>query len=109
MAGKARRFGRDAFHQVAVTDDAVGHVVDNGVSLTVEFLRHEALSHRQADSGGEARAQGSRGHLDAGRVSVFWVTGGLRSPLAEVLDLIEREVVPGQVKQGVNQHRAMAG
>ncbi len=40
---------------------------------------------------------------------VLGVAGGLRPPLAEVLQLFERQVVARQVQQRVEQHRAVAG
>ncbi len=40
-----------------------------------------------------------------GRVAAFGVAGGLRAPLAELLEVLEGEAVPGQVQHRVQQHR----
>lgn len=37
------------------------------------------------------------------------MAGRLAAPLAEMLDLLERQVVAGQVQQRVQQHGAVAG
>ena len=61
------------------------------------------------DAVGEALAQRPGRRLHAGGHAVFGVAGRLAPPLAEALDLLQRKVVAGQVKQGVEQRRAVAG
>ena len=65
-------------------------------------------THAEADSVGEPLAERARGYLDAGRQNVFGVARSLRSPLPEVLQLFEREVVARQVEERVEEHRAVA-
>jgi hypothetical protein len=48
------------------------------------------------------------GSLDAGRVAVFRMARGLAVQLAEILQVVDRQVVAGQVQQRIQQHRAMA-
>ena len=64
---------------------------------------------RQADAVGEALAERAGGQLDAGRQAVLGVAGRLAAPLAEALQVVERQVVAGQVQQAVQQHAAVAG
>ena len=65
---------------------------------------------READRIAEALAERPGGRLDARRMAVFGMAGGLAAELAEVLQLIERHVgIAGQMQQRIEQHRAVAG
>ena len=75
-------------------------------------LAQEALGHRHPDAVREALTEWARRRLDARRehvaehsLRVAWGTG---SPLAEALELGQRQVVAGQVKDAVEQHRAVS-
>jgi hypothetical protein len=106
-AGDADGLVADAFHQAAVAGDHPGAVVDE---VMAEAASQMSLGHRHADGGGQALAQRAGGGLDARGVVDFRVAGGQRSPLTEVLDLLHRHgLEAGQVKQGIEQHRAVAG
>jgi hypothetical protein len=106
-AGDADGLVADAFHQAAVAGDHPGAVVDD---VMAEAAGQMGLGHRHADGRGQALAQRAGGGLDAGRVVDFRVAGGQRAPLTEVLDLLHRHgLEAGQVKQGIEQHRAVAG
>jgi len=62
-----------------------------------------------ADAVGEALAERAGGGLDTGRVAVLGVAWGHAAVLAEVLELLEGEIVAGQVEQGIEEHGAVAG
>ena len=66
-------------------------------------------AHRHADAIGEALAQRTGGDLNAGRQSILRMAGSFRSKLAKVFDLVERQIVAGQMQQRIKQHRAVAG
>ena len=107
MAGQRNRLVTDALHQAAVAGDHIGLVIDDVVA---EPLVHQPLGQRHADRGGKALPQRTGGGFDALGVAVFRMARGLRSPLPERLDLIDRDVlVAGQIEQRVQQHRAVAG
>ena len=57
----------------------------------------------------DALAERAGRRLDPGRQAVLRVTGRPRAPLAEPLELVERQVVAGQVEQRVEEHRGVAG
>ena len=107
MAGQRDRLLADAFHQAAVADERVGVVIDD---FAAEFLRQLALGDRHADGIRQTLAERSGGRLDAGRVPVFGMAGGLGAELTEVPDLLDRHVlVAEQMKQRVEQHRSVSG
>ena len=107
VTGQRNGFLADAFHEAAVACDHIGLVVDK---IIAKARIEMALGHRHADRIGKALAQRAGGRLDARRVAVFGVARRFRSQLAEVLDLVERDFrIAGQIEQGIEQHRAMAG
>jgi hypothetical protein len=67
------------------------------------------LAEGQAGAHRDALAKRAGGGLDAGRVAVLGVAGGGRAELAEVLEVLEREAVPGEVEHRVEEHRGVAG
>ena len=107
VAGERDRFLADAFHEAAVTDEGIGVVLDE---VGAELVAQLALGDRHADGIGDALAERTRGRLDAGGVAIFRVAGGAGAELAEILDLVDRDVlVARQVEQRVEEHRAVAG
>jgi hypothetical protein len=107
MARQRDRLVADAFHQAAVAGDHVGVVVDHGVAVA---CGHHALGKRHAHGIGQTLAERAGRRLDAGRVAELGMAGGLRTQLAEALDLAHRHVgVAGQMQQRIEQHRAVAG
>ena len=109
VAGERRGFGAHAFHQVAVADDRVRRVVDDGEARTVVSGGELRLGDRHADGVRQPLAERARRHLDARRVSALRMPGCLAIPLAELLDVVERQIVAGQMQQAVEQHRAVTG
>ena len=107
MSAKRDRLLADAFHQVAVGGQHISGVIDDGVT---EDRGEMALGDRHADGIGEALAERAGGGLDARRMAVLGMAGGERAELAEALDLLDRHrLVAEQIKQRIEQHRAVAG
>jgi hypothetical protein len=106
-AGERADLVRDAFHEAAVAEEDVGVVVDDAVAGLVEARGEQALGEREAHGVGEALAERAGGGLHAGRVAHLGVSGCLRVQLAELADLLHRQVVAGEVQQRVLQHRAV--
>ena len=107
MSAERDRLLADAFHQVAVGGQHISGVIDDGVA---EDRGEMALGDRHADGIGEALAERAGGGLDAGRMAVLGMAGGERAELAEALDLLDRHrLVAEQIKQRIEQHRAVAG
>ena len=109
MPASERRLVRDALHQVAVGADRVDVVVDDLVVRPVERVGEEALGEAHADAVREALAERAGRHLDAFGVAELGMAGRRRLPLAEALQLLEREVVAGEVQRRVLEHARVAG
>jgi hypothetical protein len=109
VARRARRLRGDAFHQVAVADDRPGAVVEQHVAVAVVARRQMRLGDRHADGVGEPLAERAGGDLDAFGVAALGMARRLAAPLAELLDVLERERVARHVQQAVEQRRAVSG
>ena len=101
-------FVADAFHHAAVAQEAVRTVVDHGETVAVKFRGEQLFSQGHTDGVGNALPQGARRRFHARRHAHFGMTGGFASHLTEVLQIVERQIVAGEVQQGVLQHRAVA-
>ena len=108
VAGEGRRLGGDPFHQVAVGDEREGAVVDDLVPGPVEARGERALGHRHADGVGGALPERTGRGLDARRQQRLGMARRAAAPLPERLQVVERQVVAGQVQQRVEQHAAVA-
>ena len=106
MTRQRRRLVAHALRQTAIAGDHEGVVVrERGTEAGAQVL----LRQRHADGVRDALAQGTRGDLDAGGVSVLGVAGSRGSPLPEGAEVVELETEPGQVQRRVEQHRRVAG
>ena len=85
MSGQGNCFFRNPFHQAAVAVD------DISVMIT-EFVAKAGIKYSfgqsHAHSRGNSLPQGAGGHVNAGEVTVFGMTGGFGTQLAEVFYII---------------------
>ena len=91
MAGERRRLAGDAFHQVAVAALRPDVEVEQLEAGLVVAGREPAAGDRHADAVAAALAERAGRRLDAGRVAVLGMAGRAAAPLAEVLDVVERQ------------------
>ena len=107
MPGKADGFLADALHQAAVAGDYPSAVIDK---IVTENGIQVALGHRHADRHCQPLPQRPGGGFNAGKLEIFGVAGAGTAELAKVPDVFDRRAsIAGQVKQRIQQHRAMAG
>jgi hypothetical protein len=109
LAGDRCGLAGDSLHQVAVGADDVDVVVDDLVPGAVEAVGEEALGDGEADGIGEARAERTGGRFDARGDEVLGVPGGARLPLAELLQVVEAEVVAAEMQGRVLQDAGVPG
>ncbi len=95
---------RDAFHHAAVAHKGVGEVVNNVVARTVKLRRKGLLSNRHTHSIGNTLAQRTGRGFHTGGVTHFRVARGFRVQLTEVFQLVDRQVIAGEVQQAIDQH-----
>ena len=104
VAGQAGRFAGNPFHQVTIADNCVGVVVDHFEIGLVKASSQPALGHCHAHPIGKALPQWTGRRFNAGGIAIFRVTRGLALPLAEVLQIIQRNAETSQVEQRIEQH-----
>ena len=109
VAGEAGGLGGDALLEVAIGAEGVGPVVDDLVAGPVELGGQPALGDGHAHRVGEALAQRAGGGLDARGHAELGVARRARAHLAEALELLERQVVAGEVEHRVEEHAGVAG
>src|SRR5690606_10317344 len=111
-AGQGGGLGGHSFLQVAVGGDDVDVVVERagaGGGVGVEQAPLTPGRVRHPDGRGQSLAERAGGDLHALRVPVLGVTGGLRTPGAQRLDVLQLHVHPGQVELDVLGQRGVAG
>ena len=109
VAGQRRGLGGHAFHQVAVADKGPGAVVDRHMSALVVARRQMRFGNRHADGIGHALAQRAGGDLDTRCVAALRMPGCLAAPLPELFQVVQRQVIAGDMQQAVEQGTAMPG
>ena len=98
-----------ALHHAAVALHHVGEMVDDRVTGAIEASRQSRLGDGHADGVGEALAQRPGRGLHARRQAVLRMAGRAAAPLAEGLDLVERQVEAAEMQERVQKHAAVAG
>jgi hypothetical protein len=83
-------------------------VVDDLVARPVEARGQVRLGDRHADGIADALAERPRRRLDALGQVALGMARREAAPLAELLDLLDRQVVARQVQQRVEEHGAVA-
>ena len=107
MPGERDGLLADAFHQIAVGAEHVRAVIDE---FAAEHCGEVPLRDRHADRIGQTLAERPGGGFDAGGMAVLRMSRGERAELAEALDLVDgHRLVAEEIKQRIEQHRAVAG
>ncbi len=97
-AGQRASLVADALHQAAVASEHVGVMVNHRMARPVELLGQALFGHRHAHRIGQALTQRSGGGLDARRITVLGVARRLGVKLAELLEVVDRELVASQMQ-----------
>ena len=109
VAGERSGLARDSLLHVAVAGDEERVVVDDLLRRPVERRREVGFGEREADGVADALAERSGRDLDPDGVAELGVPGRPALPLPELLDVVEAEVVAGEVQAGVLEHAGVAG
>ena len=99
---------RNTLHQASVAEEYPGFVIDDGIAVAVELGGEHFLGERHADGIRNALPQRTGRRLNAEPRLVLRVTGGAVSQLPKISNLVDRQFVPGQMQQAVQQHRTVA-
>ncbi len=108
VAGEGARFVRNPLHQVAVGAQEVRMMIDDRVARPVEQRRELRLGDRHPHRVADALAERSRRRLDPRREAELGMARRAAAPLPELLDFIQRQVIPGEIEHRVEQHAGVA-
>jgi hypothetical protein len=84
-------------------------VVHDRVPRPIEACCHGHLGDSHADGVGQSLPQGTGGGFDTGGLAVFRMAGRTTSPLAESLQLFQRQVETRDMKQRIQERTPMSG
>ena len=79
-------------------------MIDNRVIGTIESSGKMLFRHCHADGSGDSLTKGARCCLNTWRVPKLRVSRRSASPLPELTDLLERQIVAGQMQRRIQQH-----
>ena len=97
LPGERSCFGRHALHQVSVADQPVGKMIDDLKPRPVVTRRKMRFGNRHAHAVAESLAERASGGFYARSQAAFRVTWRNAAPLAELLDLIQGQIIAGDV------------
>ena len=93
-----------ALHQTAITQKHPRMVINNRMARAIELGAQRFFRNRHAHSIRQTLAQGTRGCLDAWGITVLWMTRRLTVQLPELLDVVDRQLIPAQMQKRINEH-----
>ena len=108
VSRERRGFGGDPLLQVAVRDDGEDAVVNDVVPWAVELFGEATFRNRHANAVGEPLTERAGGGFNACGEAELWVTRGERAPLAECLEVVERQAISGEMNQRVEECACMS-
>ena len=92
---------RYAFHHATVAHEDVGVVVNDAQTVFIKFGSQDFFGQSHAYCVGNTLSQWAGCSFHAVGVAVFGMTGGFAMQLAEIFQIINGNVVAGQVQQAV--------
>ena len=102
------RLVRYPLHETAVADHDIGAMIDDSVTVAVEFRREKLLRQRHSHRVGESLSEWAGRRFHTGRHADLGMSWRFGVQLAKALQLFDRQRVSGQMQQRILQHRAVA-
>src|SRR4051812_19227237 len=107
VTGERTRLTLDALHHVAIAGENIGAVAEDIVFRTVVSRCQMGFGDGHPERVTEALAERAGRGFDPRGQMALRVPGRQAPPLPEALKLIEREVVPGEMEERIEERRAM--
>src|SRR5580704_7558580 len=98
MTGERCSFVRYALHEIAIAANGIRIVIHDTVAGPVVAGCQPSFGDRQADSVPETLPQRTSGYFDARRMTALGMSRRPAAPLAETLELLQRQIITGQVQ-----------
>ena len=107
VSGQRGGFGSHSLHHAAVAGQQKDALIEQ--LFRTEACRQVFTGHRHADTGRESGTQRPGGNLHPRHMPVLRVSRSAAAPLPEIAQVFSRQPILEQVKQRIDQHRAMTG
>ena len=98
---------RYAFHHTTVAHEDVSVVVNDVQAVFIKFGSQDFFGQSHTHCVGNTLSQWAGRGFHAVGVAVFRMAGGFTVQLTEVFQIINRNVVAGQVQQAIKNHGSM--
>ena len=82
-------------------------MIDDVVTFLVELTGQRFFCNRHTDGIGDALSQRAGGGFHARRIAVFRMPRGFGMQLTEGFQILDGQIIAGQMQQGINQHGAV--
>src|SRR6202166_4781697 len=92
---------RHALHQITIAADAEDVVIEEARVIALEAGAQMLRRQRHPDAVAEALAERPGCRLDAGSEAVLGMAGGDAAELAEMFDLLQRQIIAGQIEHRI--------
>ena len=106
---KRPRLRRNAVHQVTITNDGIGVLVDDVEFFPVNTRGQVRFRQCNAHAHTEALTERPCSGLNTAIHIVFRMAGSFAVPLSKALQFAHRHIVAGEVQQGVQQCGPVTG
>src|SRR5579859_8176610 len=99
----------DAFHQIAIAGNGVDIMIDNSVIRAVVAISQEALGNCHTDAVSKTLTERAGSGFYASRMTMLGMARCEAAPLAELLELLQREIVASEIEHAIQKHRGVSG
>src|SRR5689334_4502010 len=100
---------RHAFHHVAIAANEIRVMIDDWIIRAIEQRSEQCFTNRHPYCVSNTLTKRTSRRLNARSVSIFGMPGCPALPLAELFDIVEREIVSREIEHAVEKHRCVAG
>ncbi|MNZ93747.1 hypothetical protein D3C78_1128290 [compost metagenome] len=107
MSCHGHRLIGDPFHQTAISDKRIRIMIDYRKTILVEFRGQMSFSHCHPDCIRDSLPQGTCCRIYSIGMAKFRMSRRLAVQLTELLQIINRYLIAGQMQEAVQQCRAV--
>ncbi|MNM93770.1 hypothetical protein D3C81_1061540 [compost metagenome] len=108
MACKGSSFTSYTFHQVTVTANSIGEMINNFEIVTVVSSSKLSFSKSHTNSHCNTLSKRTSCSINTCSMSELWMPWCFAAPLTELFQIFQRKIITAQVKQAVQKHRTMS-
>ncbi len=101
MSGQRSRFMGCALHQVTITANDIGMMVDDFMPFSIVGRRQMGFCDGHSDCRHHTLTKRAGGRFHTWRNSILRMAGSFASPLAKILEVLEGNIITGQMEHSI--------